>query len=251
MAERHEFALYWKDVSVHYAKLNVDSVFSVEDEALFHRAMRVLRLRSGDQLILFDQKHHIRCVFHGLSGKKTLEFQTIEKKINPVLNPHIKVLVPLLKKDALEQAIYDSVELGANSIQLITTQKVHRTWGGAREGERLRVLSIAAAEQSKNFSFPSIHEPISLEDALKESDQYDARYFFHLSGESIQALCSSAGKGSISSCTMLIGPEGDLTQEERALVKNFNFSVYRLTPTVLRAQQAIALSLGILRAMMY
>ncbi len=46
----------------------------------------------------------------------------------------------------------------------------------------------------------------------------------------------------------VIGPEGDLTKEEKAYLKEQGFLFCALTPTVLRAQQAVALGLGILRS---
>ena len=45
-----------------------------------------------------------------------------------------------------------------------------------------------------------------------------------------------------------VGPEGDLTQEEKDYLKQQGFVFCRLTPTVLRARQAVALGLGILRS---
>ena len=45
-----------------------------------------------------------------------------------------------------------------------------------------------------------------------------------------------------------VGPEGDLTLEEKAYLKQLGFVFCALTPTVLRAQQAVALGLGVLRS---
>ena len=44
----------------------------------------------------------------------------------------------------------------------------------------------------------------------------------------------------------MIGPEGDLTMQEKDLLKERDVQFLRLTPTVLRAQQAVAVSMGIL-----
>jgi 16S rRNA U1498 N3-methylase RsmE len=47
---------------------------------------------------------------------------------------------------------------------------------------------------------------------------------------------------------MINGPEGDFTLEEKELLKKHNFIAAQLTPTILRAQQAVAISLGVVRS---
>lgn len=44
------------------------------------------------------------------------------------------------------------------------------------------------------------------------------------------------------------GPEGDLTYEEKMQLTEDGFAFCALTPTVLRAQQAIAIGLGAIRS---
>ncbi len=46
------------------------------------------------------------------------------------------------------------------------------------------------------------------------------------------------------------GPEGDLTCEEKRMLADANFLFCALTPTVLRAQQAVAVGLGSFRSLM-
>ena len=49
---------------------------------------------------------------------------------------------------------------------------------------------------------------------------------------------------------MLVGPEGDLTHEEKQFVDDHGFIFCKLTPTIMRAHQAVAVGLGVLRSML-
>ncbi len=64
------------------------------------------------------------------------------------------MLLPLLKKIALEEALYACVELGAHSVQLVITNKSQHTWVDLKKWCACNEFMIAAAEQSKNFAFP-------------------------------------------------------------------------------------------------
>ena len=46
---------------------------------------------------------------------------------------------------------------------------------------------------------------------------------------------------------LLWGPEGDLTSTEKQQVLTAGFQFSKLTPTVLRASQAVAVGLGLIR----
>ena len=50
--------------------------------------------------------------------------------------------------------------------------------------------------------------------------------------------------------SLMVGPEGDLTMDEKELLKERDVQFLCLTPTVLRAQQAVAVSLGIFRSLL-
>jgi len=48
----------------------------------------------------------------------------------------------------------------------------------------------------------------------------------------------------------MIGPEGDLTAQEKELLKERGVQFLRLTPTILRAQQAVVVAMGIFRSLL-
>ncbi len=150
----------------------------------------------------------------------------------------------MLKRDALEDALYACVELGANIVQLVFTEKVHRSWGGQKELERLQRIIIAAAEQSKNFAIPVLSEPVQL-DALSFNVS-DTHILFEPSGGSLPEILETVQKPK--KLVLAIGPEADLSQREKNFLINNGFILCKLTSTILRARQAVVLGLGIFRS---
>jgi 16S rRNA (uracil1498-N3)-methyltransferase len=229
----HEFALYVKQLPAESKEL------TITDKGMVHRITHVLRLGVAESVILFNQQHHIRFTLTK-SSKNQVTGTTDALQNNTFYKPAVTLILPVLKKDALEAAVYGAVECGVTTIQLVTTQKVQRKWGAAKECERLERIVIAAAEQSKCFAFANIVGPVSLQDALQKCEGTQL-LFADPAGKSLQKITQD--------CAVLVGPEGDLTESEKELVKTAGAEFFKLTPTVLRAQQAAVLSVGVLRTL--
>lgn len=248
MASKHEFALHLAELS----KIVARDTVSLHDHEAILRITTILRLQPGEIIILFDKAVHARCRLRSVS-KKSLEFELLEKKENTVLLPKATCLLPLLKRDDLETALYAAVELGASVVQLVVTEKVQRAWGGAKEFERLQRIMIAAAEQSKNFALPELHAPIVLEQALENVNKQSAKFkavklLFDLGGKSALSVMHELAAEKHAEIILLVGPEGDLTDIEKQLAAQQGFVTCTLTPTILRAVSAFALGLGLIRS---
>jgi 16S rRNA (uracil1498-N3)-methyltransferase len=237
----HEFALFYKNLSGHTSS-------TLTDTDIIHRIMHVLRKKKGDKIIFFNQKSHVSFLLKEITSKKITGILG-DFKMNHIISPYIKLFMPVLKKEALSEAIYGAVECGVSEIQLVMTEKVQRKWQGQKELERLQRVVIAAAEQSKHFSLPNIHEPISFLDALN-SPGVDKLLCADPEGEPISSLfCHPQQAGGKSEdLGIFLGPEGGLTEKELSELKQAQATFFKLTPTILRARQAAILSVGFLRS---
>lgn len=232
----HEFALY----APYIDKQSKGRDYELTDSELVHRISRVLRLNIDDTLFLFNAQEHLIGRIIRITKQMVL-IRVIDVFDNTIFAPHITLLLPLLKREALEQAMYAAVELGVNHIQLIITEKVQRSWH-EKEFIRLEHVMIAAAEQSKYFSLPTLAKPVALYDApLSETS-----LFFDYSGNKFADIITRMQN--IDTCTVIIGPEGDLTECEKFYLQQQKVEFVRLTGTVLRAQQAVTVGIGILRS---
>jgi 16S rRNA (uracil1498-N3)-methyltransferase len=207
---------------------------------------RILRLEADDELIIFSRSHHAQVRIVALD-KKSITVHVITSQPNHVLKPTISFLLPILKREAFEAALYFLVEAGVNDIYPVVTAKAHRTWGGQRERDRLDRIMISAAEQSKHFSLGTLHEPLSLVDAVRHTSE--ANIFFDAVGQPLSQVVSMISKAE--SVTLLIGPEGDLTPDEKSVIDKAGFVCSRLTPTILRAEDAAGVGACMIRSLLF
>lgn len=247
--QAHAFAFYTTQVTSIVRSGQRRDIHTITDAELVHRLIVVLRFDKGDTCILFDRFHHITCMVLGVVPKKSITIEILSLDVNKQLTPSITWLLPILKREAFEEAVYACTELGAQEIQLIITDKAQRAWGGEKEMARLEKITIAAAEQSKHFSFPIIKPAISLPQAL-ENYAYtnNTKIFFDASGTTCREVINKLSNTKPLSIIALNGPEGDLTMHEKELLRQQQFIFCALTPTILRSQQAVTVGLAILRS---
>lgn len=243
----HEFALYVHHLSQSVSTGRAD-VLCVSDVALVHRMVHVLRLQKDDALVLFDQHIHVRASIQSI-GKKAIMCELQQAERNKVVAPHITVWLPLLKREAFEEAIYALVELGVNDVQLIHTAKEQRHWTGQKETQRIHNIMVAAAEQSKNFAMAALHEPRTLSELLPLKNDAQG-IFFDVEGEALLEVASRMRQHNNEHYVICVGPEGDLLDSEKFQLQKASFTFARLTPTVLRAQQAVAVGVGAVRSLL-
>ena len=227
---------------------NIGHNLTIKDKDLYYRIVRILRIEQKETCILFNKNVSVDfCVQNNL-GKNQIEGVIKKIEQNTPLHPHITFLLPILKKDNCDTALYSLTEIGVNTIQLVTTQKTQRKWTHERDMQRAIKIIITAAEQSKNFAFANLQTPKPFEEYIKNIPENNYKIFFDPTGISLFTHLEITKPKKPVHITLMIGPEGDLTQEEKNLLKQSNFTFCSLTPTILRASQAAAVSMGIIRS---
>lgn len=251
MKSVHEFAIYINQFSSLIGSVAQGGQLVIDDQETYHRITRVLRLHIDEQCVLFDRYMHGSFIIKDFQAKRRVVGTLISKESNKVLSPQITFMLPLLKREDLDAAIYSLVEIGVNAIQLVVTEKVQRTWRGENEFERLQRVMIAAAEQSKYFAFPELLLPISFDEAMQKiQENSEMAVFFDPDGNKANQIITMITQQSPKKLILMVGPEGDLTQAEKDMLKKCGALFCALTPTILRARQAIALSSGMIRSLL-
>ncbi len=245
--DKHEFALYVPSLASLIQPIRVGQDFVLSDEHICNRIKTILRLQVGELCFLFDSTVVVSSTLAEFMGKKQIRCTLNEKKIPRPFAPPITFLLPLLKRDDFELALYSLVEVGVTTIQLLFSHKSRSAWD-KKDLDRAQRIVIAAAEQSKNFAFPVIKEPVSL--SVGAAFPAQSKFFFDPAGEQFFEVMNRMRKNRQENILALIGPEGDLTPQEKEIVKSAGFTFCSLTPTVLRSAQAAALSAGLLRSLL-
>lgn len=245
---QHEFAFFVQTLSSLIAELSIGDTITITDQDLIHRIVHVIRLEPGQQCILFDHDIYVQVSLEAIQGKKTGRFIILTRENTLQLAPTITALIPILKREAFELVCYNLAELGITTIQPLITQKIQRSWGGTKEAERIKKIIIAAAEQSKHFKVPLVHNPIALE--AVSTTNFDTLLYADPQGEPLWQTMQTLRTRRPDHLAFMIGPEGDLTQEEKDYITQQGFTFCALTQTVLRSYQAATLLAGCIRSLL-
>lgn len=244
--EKHIFALHYQqlDQLLNFSQEEAgEQAVRLIDESLMHRMQTILRLRPDEPVILFNRAISLTATILRYE-KKSVLLRIDQQADTVIFTPPLMVGLPLLKRDDLEAAIYGLTEVGVNEIQLLITQKSRQSID-AKEYERLNRLVIAAAEQAKNYHYPLIMPSQPLDGWIAKQTNL---ILFYPDGSSLAQLIPTFS--SEQAISIIVGPEGGLTEHEHQLVINAQKACYALTPTVLRAQQAVVLGAAIIRSLL-
>ncbi len=254
MSDRqHEFALFSEEFS--HAVAHKQTMITLTDTASVHRLQHVLRLQKSEAVILFDNQVHAQCSLQEYAKNKAVLMIKEVKKNVPVL-PELSVILPLLKREALDDVVYACRELGVTRIYLASTEKSSRHTIAQSELERLERVSIAAAEQSKNFAPCQIIGQgtlLSVSQILQSPAlaQFEGhKLCADISGKRWSELFPEFEKTS-KPFVICVGPEADLTATEKEFLRNNGFTFCQLGSTILRAQQATTVLIGIVRSLFF
>ena len=210
-----------------------------------HYLRNVLRLKQGDNLLLFNGRDGEWWAELGEAGKKEalvrLDHQTRPQEDGPDLH----YLFAPLKRARLDYMVQKATELGASALRPVITR---HTITERVKSERLIANAIEAAEQCGILRVPEVMEPEKLAALLDRWDEGRRLIFadeqaLHISPfEALKTLAPGP-------LAVLIGPEGGFEREERAalVAKSFVLPI-SLGPRVMRADTAAVAALALVNA---
>lgn len=203
----------------------------IDDEQLLYQLKDVLRLKSGDEIILADGRGKEALVkISGYKGKGVeVEIAGVSDNKN---EPDIIVNLycSILKRDNFELIVQKVTEIGVkNIIPIISKRTVKLDF----KRERLEKIIKEAAEQSGRGIIPKLAEPIKFSDAVSLASK-ETNILLDISGE------PSAFKPTKDSRALScwIGPEGGWDEEEVNFAKENGFRILSLGLLTLRAETA-------------
>lgn len=223
-------------VSRFYLDAPMDAGEHQLDGDLAHYIGRVLRLAPGAAIQ----------VFNGSGQEWPGEvIEVARKQVTVRLAPAIPGLPEsplkvhlgqaMSRGERMDWAIQKAVELGANQITPLFTQRCEVKLQGERADKRQahwQQIAVSACEQSGRSVIPKVHPPTSL-DAWLEVLQADLKLVLHHRTE--QSLESLQRPDELA---LLIGPEGGLSREEIESAQQSGFKPARFGPRVLRTETA-------------
>ena len=209
--------------------------------------VQVLRLRAGNQLILFNGDGHDYPAEVLGANRHRVEVRLGEPgPPEPPLALLVHLGIGISKGERMDFALQKAVELGVAEITPLFAGRAVVRLEGDRLAKRLdhwQGVMIAACEQSGRRRLPTLNpaQPLATWLSLNHPSP------LLLDHRAARTLPSLAEPGPV--LTLLIGPEGGLTPAERDLAYGVGFTGVRLGPRILRTETAPLAALAIAQAL--
>ncbi len=222
------------------------------NEAESHYLLRVLRLKPGRQLRVFN-------------GEECGEYQAellAQEKRNALLQLHsyvavenrsplnIHLLQAISRGERMDYVVQKAVELGVASITPVFAQRCNVKLDEQRVKNRLQhwqKIMISACEQSGRCRLAEIRSPETLNDFLTSKNNHTG-FICDLGCDHTIATYQQETINATAEVLLLVGPEGGFTQDEQAVAKQQGLLPLSLGPRVLRTETAAVTALTLLQS---
>jgi 16S rRNA (uracil1498-N3)-methyltransferase len=196
-----------------------------------HKQMTaVLRMKAGDPVsLMVNDGMEIEGKITEITRSAVMGVITGQKTAKP-LTPSVTICAAFTKRDGFEWMLQKCTELGATGfIPLITDRVIKRP---KENPARLNLIIKEASEQSGRVTLPRLHEPMTLKEAFKYTED-DVRIFMHeTGGEKFPNVHKT------NDIALFIGPEGGFSDAELSLAEKEKAHIVTIGELVLRAETA-------------
>jgi 16S rRNA (uracil1498-N3)-methyltransferase len=214
--------------------LAIGATVALPDRAAQH--VRVLRLEAGAAVTLFA----------GAGGEFAGELLDVSKRgVTVRVRAHRDVSVEsplaialvqgLCSGERMDWIVQKATELGVSDIRPFVAARSQGRLSDERQMRRLahwRAVAAAACEQSGRNRVPEVHPLVELEAALAPP-RTGVSLLLSPRGEATLAALPP-----VAAATILVGPEGGLTERETSVALRAGFKAFRFGPRVLRTETA-------------
>jgi len=224
-------------------KQNQNQVTLTGDTA--HHLIRVLRLKIGDRLCVFDQSGYEWDAEIVAKKRQSVEVVLLNCHQPDVESPlQITLLQSISKSNRMDLVMQKATELGVHRIvPMLSKNTVVRlnAKNTPRKMSHWKKITIGASEQSGRVRLPEILEPQELNQDLLSQYKQGIGFFLDTTGTEN----FSAGKAT--NITVAIGPEGGFSNDEKTMAKKSGYKIVKTGPRLLRTETAPIMALSILQ----
>ena len=207
------------------------------DKSQSHYVTKVMRIKIGEIFSLFNSSGEWEAKILTLS-KSVVEFNIIKQLRQKESTKEMWLAFSPIKSNYFNFMIQKATELGVTKfIPIIFDRTIVRKINK----ERLEKVIIEAAEQSNRINVPSIEEPQSLKNFLS-NEKLDL-IFTDLNSQNKKI---DSGKLTNNPTCVIIGPEGDFSEEEREKILSFKgVQPIKINENILRSETAVISAISI------
>jgi 16S rRNA (uracil1498-N3)-methyltransferase len=238
-----------RNIRIHVAAaLQPGAEVSLPAPAAAH-VVRVLRLRAGDALTLFNgDGHDYPARLTSANGRDAVVQIESRQAISTESPLRITLAQALARGEKMDWIVQKAAELGVAAIVPLLTERSEVKLDEARAAKRLehwRAVAIAACEQSGRAVVPALHaaQPLAAWLAALDADTSSTRLVLH-PGEG----CAARALQPTSRATLAVGPEGGFGDSDLPALHAAGFANLSLGPRILRTETAGLAAIAALQA---
>ncbi|HEX2138853.1 MAG TPA: 16S rRNA (uracil(1498)-N(3))-methyltransferase [Woeseiaceae bacterium] len=214
-----------------------------------HYASRVLRLRAGDDLVLFDGSDREFPARVAQCSREGVTAQVGEARERSVESPlAIHLVQGISRGERMDLVVQKTTELGVHRITPVATEFSVVRLGGEKAENRLRhwqKIAQSACEQCGRNRVPIVDAPLALADRLQDAPSTEVlRVLLHPGAQRNLAPLDRP----VARVELLIGPEGGLSEGEIDRAVTAGFTPCSLGPRILRTETAAIAAVAVLQS---
>ena len=207
------------------------------NEVTSKHVVQVLRMQTGEQLNLTDGKGNLLTATITEAHKKNCVVKVIATSCKLRAVRKTVVAISLVKNASrFEWFLEKATELGVTEVVPLLCERTERQHF---RYERMKGIVISAMLQSQQTWLPLLHQPISFKEYVLQTENT-------IDVQKMIAHCEEGNKKSLmqvmdagaSMYNILIGPEGDFSNDEIKLALQHHYSPVALGETRLRTETA-------------
>ena len=208
------------------------------DSAAAH-LVRVLRLREGDECVLFNGDGNDYRARIASAGKREVVVQVLSFDVVGNESPlRITLVQGIARGEKMDLILQKATELGVACFVPVLAERTEVKLDAERTGKRMahwRSVIVSACEQSGRARVPGLTQPVALGQVATQVADDAVKLTLDPVGDStLAALAMPAGD----SVAIAIGPEGGWSPRDREILRTAGFSGLKLGPRILRTETA-------------
>jgi 16S rRNA (uracil1498-N3)-methyltransferase len=214
---------------------------SVEGDEAIH-ALRVLRLKTGAPVVLFDGAGHEVAGLIRSTGQLRFEVEVLERRENDAGGgPHLIIAVAAPKGDRADWLVEKCAELNTSTLAFIRCAR-GEVQPGEGKIERWRRKAVQAAKQARLATTMTIEMPRGISDVLHDALPGAGIWCADPdpAGPTFAEVLRARGpaQGSLPCDVVFVGPEGGFAEGEIASIRQAGGRTVRLCGPILRVETA-------------
>ena len=227
------------NIRLYYPNSIVENTTSLLSKEHTHYVANVMRLKRGSNINFFNKGGEWVSEIVFLE-KDRIEVKFLNRVKKSVQTSSMELAICLVKKNPMEIILQKATELGVVKITPIISE---RTEVKELNLERAKKIVIEATEQSNQLSPPEISNITKLKDFINNLNETSKLFFADINSK--DKLKKEDIKGD-NFKTILIGPEGDFTPNERKMIlENKNTISFSLSKNILKTETATISALSL------